>query len=314
MNVQDELARISLQSPTALTIGVFDGVHKGHQYLLQRLRDAATRNNYQTVVVTFMNHPRTVLSHGFGVSYITTITERIKMLRACGADHVVPITFTHELSLLTPRTFVRLLCRFLQMKNMVVGPDFALGRNRRGAVPVLHKLGQEMGFIVETIELLRKNEYVVSSTSIREALSHGNIEAVMGYLGRPFRLVGPVERGSGRGKNIGFPTINVRVMPEQLLPPDGVYATWVFADNRWCRSATNIGVRPTFGDGKRVVESFIMDFEGDLYDQNIILDFAGRLRGEEKFPNIDALTDQMNQDVEHAHHVLQSVKPGQIWG
>ena len=310
MRIEEELSRIAPQGPVMVTIGVFDGVHRGQQHLLQRLREEADHRSYQTAVVTFSNHPRSVLQPGLPVRYLTILEERLRLLRAQGMDYVISVPFTLELSLFTPRQFVALLYDHLNMRGIVVGPDFALGHQRRGTVPVLRALGAEMGFAVAAVEPVQRGDQVVSSTAIRDALARGDLDTVTCYLGRPFRLMGRVERGAGRGRVMGFPTANIEVGPDQALPTDGVYATWACVDDRWHKSATNIGVRPTFGGGQRTVEAFIMDFDDDLYQQEVKLDFAGRLRDETKFPSAEALTAQMKQDVKDARRTLDIVGPG----
>ena len=307
MLVEEELAGALPQRDTALTIGVFDGVHLGHESLVHRLEERAAAEGLATGVVTFRRHPRLVLSRESGLTYLTSLEERVRLLHALGVDHVVTLSFTPELAQLRARDFVELLSRYLRMRALVVGPDFALGHDREGGIAALRALGEELGFTVEMVPPIAQDEEVVSSTAIRVALSRGDVPKVSRLLGRRFTLSGHVTKGDQRGKKLGFPTANLVPDPEQALPPDGVYVTRAFLHQVPYQAVTNIGVRPTFGDGKRVVEVHILDFpERDLYGEDLRVELVDRLRGEVRFSGPDELVAQMKADVERSRAVLSS--------
>ncbi|MBI2873221.1 MAG: bifunctional riboflavin kinase/FAD synthetase [Chloroflexi bacterium] len=310
MNAEAELSRHATQRPTVLSVGVFDGVHLGHQALLALLRAEAARRGYAPGVVTFTTHPRAVLNPSLSLRYITPLAERLRLLQGAGMECLVPITFTQELSRLSAREFVELLRRYLNMQGMVVGPGFALGHQRQGTEAVLRQIGEEMGFFVRTVEPLVLGGERVSSTAIRNGLEKGDVAGVARLLGRRFRLTGVVVRGEGRGASLlGFPTANLQVPAECITPADGIYATWALADGQWHKSATSIGVRPTFDGQRRTIEAFVMDFSGDLYSRELSLGFAARLRDEQRFDSPEALRQQMERDVEQARRVLDSASP-----
>jgi len=305
MLVEEELARALPGHDTALTIGVFDGVHLGHEFLIKKLKERASAGGLLSVVVTFHRHPRLVLSPRSNLTYLTSLKERIRLLRSLGVECVVTLSFTRELAELSAREFIGLLQKYLRMRSLVVGPDFALGKRREGDAPKLESLGEELHFSVEIVEPMVWEGEVVSSTAIRSALSQGDMIKVSRLLGRRFTLSGQVMRGDQRGKMLGFPTANLVPDPEQALPPDGVYSTRAIVNETAYPAVTNIGVRPTFGEGKRVVEVHILDFEErELYGNEIRIELAHWLRGEVKFSGADELKAQMQRDVEQARALL----------
>lgn len=305
MLVEEELARALPGHDTALTIGVFDGVHLGHEFLIKKLKERASAGGLLSVVVTFHRHPRLVLSPRSNLTYLTSLKERIRLLRSLGVECVVTLSFTRELAELSAREFIGLLQKYLRMRSLVVGPDFALGKRREGDAPKLESLGEELHFSVEMVEPMVWEGEVVSSTAIRSALSQGDMIKVSRLLGRRFTLSGQVMRGDQRGKMLGFPTANLVPDPEQALPPDGVYSTRAIVNETAYPAVTNIGVRPTFGEGKRVVEVHILDFEErELYGNEIRIELAHWLRGEVKFSGADELKAQMQRDVEQARALL----------
>ncbi|MGB2884972.1 MAG: riboflavin biosynthesis protein RibF, partial [Dehalococcoidia bacterium] len=230
---------------------------------------------------------------------------RITLLSDIGADFVGPLTFGTELAALSAREFVILLQRHLHMQGLVIGPDFALGRGREGDVAWLQALGQELGFTVGVVEPIVLEGSLVSSTSIRKALTRGDMNMTSKLLGRHFRLSGQVMGGTERGHVLGFPTANIGVDSEQALPSDGVYATLGYLGDKVYRSVTNIGTRPTFGEGERTVEVFLIDFDGDIYSQNLTVELIERLRGETKFADAKELSAQIARDVEQARAILR---------
>jgi riboflavin kinase/FMN adenylyltransferase len=304
VQVEKELARVKPQQEMLLSIGVFDGVHLGHQQLLTHLRDEARSKNWLSGVVTFKSHPEVVLAGENKLLWLNDLETRISLLRNLGIDIVVALPFSSELSRLTARRFVQLLKQHLKMRGLIIGPDFALGRNREGDYEKLRILGEEMGFSVEVIPTVVIDGYVVSSSTIRQALVEGDMKKVEKLIGRLFSLSGQVVSGDRRGRNLGFPTANLDLKPEQALPGDGVYATITHTDDDSLPSVTNIGVRPTFGGSKRLVETHILDFEGDLLGQKLTIELVDKLRDEERFDTVEELKAQMIRDVEQARQIL----------
>lgn len=304
MTIHEELAKVSPGKETALTIGTFDGVHLGHQQLLRQLRDAAVGNNLLPGVLTFRNHPRSVLDPINHVGYISPLAERLSRLSSSGIGLVVDLDFSEELSQLTARDFVALLVNNLGMRGLVVGPDFAMGYQRRGTIPALRELGADLGFWVQVVEPVVSEQGPIRSSAVRQAISQGNMEGAAGLLGRAYSLTGKVVEGERRGNKLGFPTANLGLGPEIMTPGDGIYATWAVIDGERRLSATNVGIRPTFGSGPRTVEAFIMDFEQDIYSKALTLEFVSRLREELKFDSVDALIKQMQLDVDQARVIL----------
>jgi riboflavin kinase/FMN adenylyltransferase len=221
-------------------------------------------------------------------------------------DLVVPLTFTTKLAALSAREFVLYLKKYLRMRGLVIGPNFALGRGREGNAAVLQALGRELDFTVEVVKPLTVEGSLVSSTAVRQALAKGDMNTVSRLLGRHFSLSGPVVGGAERGHHIlGFPTANIEVEPEQALPEDGVYATLGHVGGKVYQSVTNIGVKPTFGKGERTIEAHILDFSGELYGQKLTIELVERLRAEAKFAGPEELAAQIKQDVEQAKMVLK---------
>ena len=306
MKVHEELARYVPSQRTVLTIGVFDGVHRGHRHLLTQLKTEAMKRKALAGIVTFRNHPRMVLQPELTVSYLTSPEERIGLLKETGVDLVVPIPFDLELSHLRAREYVNLLQERLYMRGLVIGPDFAMGHRREGDAKTLTALGLEMGFSVHVVEALALDDLVMSSTAIRDSLTRGDVALAATLLGRNFSLTGAVCRGAGRGQELGFPTANLDIPEGIVIPGDGVYATWAYLGHDRYMSATNVGVRPTFGSNERTVEAFIMDFQGNLYGKEIRLEFSQRLRDELRFDTVEDLQSQMARDVEQARTLLET--------
>ena len=304
--LSEELAKGRPAGATALTLGVFDGVHRGHQHLLERLQDAASQRGLIPAVVTFANHPRSVLRPDEQVVWLTSLEDRLSLLRATGVGQVMPITFTKELSLLSAEEFLEELWAGLRITHFVVGPDFVMGHDREGTIPVLRELAASHRFSMEVVEPFTLEGTPVNSTAIRQALAGGEVQRVADLLGRRFHLSGSVERGEGRGgAELSYPTVNLRVDPSQAVPAHGVYAGWLDTGGHRHKAAVSIGTRPTlYTDGREVVEAFLLDFEGDLYGQQVRLEFASWLRGQERFPSAKEMVAQIRRDVEEVRRLL----------
>jgi riboflavin kinase/FMN adenylyltransferase len=312
MKATEELARLPPRSPSVVTIGVFDGVHLGHRHLLGGLKAEAQRLALRSVTVVFTNSPAMVLRpQDPDVPLLSRPQERVDLLKEQGVDLVVPLTFDLELSHLRATDFLALLHESLDMHCMVMGPRFSMGHGREvRTLPALREMGEAMGFSVTGVEPIEMDGRPVSSTAVRKALALGNVEEAARLLGRQFTLQGRVVMGEARGRLLGFPTANLDIEPFMALPADGIYATWAHFGDEKRASATNIGVRPTFGPGERTVEAHILDFNGDLYGQEVRLEFVARLREERRFETSEALVEQMHQDVAHAKSALASVVSG----
>lgn len=307
MQVEEELAGFSPQKDMLLTIGVFDGVHLGHKYLISRLKEQAAERDLLSGIVTFRQHPLELLAPQTRLPYLTSIGEKVHLLKEAGVDVVIPLTFSDELARLSAGRFAGLLKKHLRMAGLIIGPDFALGKNREGNADTLVKLGQEMGFFVTVINPVLINGEVISSTAIRKALADGDVKKMIALIGRSFSLKGPVIAGDGRGRKLGFPTANMEIDEGQILPADGIYATLSYIDDRAYQSVTNIGTRPTFGDNQRTVETYILDYSDNLYGRELKIDIVERLRGEKRFDSVEKLEEQMAEDVKQGRAVLDAL-------
>jgi riboflavin kinase / FMN adenylyltransferase len=296
--VRQELQASVTPGEHALAIGVFDGVHRGHQMLIARMLEEARARSLTGGVITFHPHPLTVVRPDIKISYLESLERRVELLGNLGVDFVSVLQFTSELQQVSAADFARLLVEEAGLRLLVVGEDFRLGRGGEGTVEVLTALGKELGFEVLPVPLLGDDSDHVSSTRVRDALSAGDMETVGDLLGRSFFLRGPVVHGDERGRQIGFPTLNIGVSADRWLPPNGVYVTRAHVADRHFDACTNIGIRPTFeGDSRRLVETHLLDFEGDLYGQLVTVELLHRLRSEQKFNGIDELTAQIQQDL-----------------
>lgn len=310
MLVEEELKKYTPNRDTMLTIGVFDGVHLGHKYLISKLLEETRSRNYLSGVVTFYQHPEELLSPRNGLLFLTDITERVNLLKNEQVDIVVALSFTSELAQLGARRFVELLQKHLRMRGLIIGPDFALGKGREGNIGMLQDLGREMDFSVSVVPPLVLKGEVVSSTTIRKALAKGDMQKVRELSGRSFSIHGKVVTGAGRGEGLGFPTANTEIGPEHALPPDGVYASRTHINGKTYQAMTNIGQCPTFGGIDRTVETFIFDYHGDLYGSELRIDIVARLRSEQKFDNVDELQKQIAEDIRKGKELLNSEGDG----
>jgi len=306
MLVEEELARCSPEKDTLLTVGVFDGVHLGHKHLISQLVGKAEQEGLLSGVVTFRQHHQEVMRPDMKLPFLTNLAEREKLLKNEGVDIIVPLTFTAETAQLTAHDFVSLIKKYLCMRGMVIGPDFALGRKREGNADTLCALGRELGFSVTVVPPVVVDGEIVSSTAIRKALSDGDVHKVRRLAGRSFSLQGHVVAGARRGVALGFPTANLDISPEQALPADGVYAGWAGIDGEIFPAMTNIGTNPTFGDNRRAVEVYIVDYQSNLYRREIQIEFVERLRGEKRFDSVEELKRQIAEDVKRGIALLKA--------
>jgi riboflavin kinase/FMN adenylyltransferase len=311
----DDLTEVADRGPTFLTIGVFDGVHLGHQKLLKSMVSAARIKGARPAVLTFYPHPSKIIRGREGRLYLSTLEERVALLAEQGITLIVAQTFDEEVRRTRAADFVDRLCHYLNMKELW-GGGFSLGYNREGDLSLLRQLGLEKGFAVHHFEALVKwGGELVSSSRIRAALSEGNAEEVAGCLGRPYSLSGTVVRGDGRGRQIGIPTANLSVWDELMLPAQGVYAAYARVQGQEYLAATNIGYRPTVNGRDLTVEAHLLDFDADIYGMELGLDFVARIRDEQKFSGLDALLAQIHDDIDQVrlrfaleNHIQSEVK------
>jgi riboflavin kinase/FMN adenylyltransferase len=304
------LADLRLTTPACLTIGAFDGVHRGHQALIGEMVSHAHATGRAAVVVTFYPHPSVVLRGRRPAFYITSPDERADLLASLGVDFVVTHPFNHEVAAITATDFVERLVSVARLSELWCGQDFALGHNREGDVEFLRAAGERRGFRVNVVSPTLLDGEVVSSTRIRQALRDGAVEQVARLLGRSFRLSGTVVEGAKRGRAMGSPTANLAIWDEHASPAAGVYACRAHRAGEAHQAVTNIGHRPTFERDAAglTIEAHLLDFSADLYGATLTLEFAARLRSEMKFPGVDALRAQIQQDIVAARHILENTR------
>ncbi len=307
MPVEKELAGLTPTRPTLLTIGVFDGVHIGHQKLLQELVGQARQRDLVSGVITFRQHPASLLAPREAPPNIVSLPEKIRLLKAAGVELVITLNFDIELAQIEAQSFVLLLQHYLKMEGLVLGWDFAMGRHRSGTIAALETLGKQLGFTTTVVPPVTLDGEIVSSTSIRAALAKGNIVRANAMLGRYFSLEGRVVTGEGRGMALGFPTANLDLDPRQALPADGVYVTLARCNGTPHPSVTNIGKNPTFGATERTVEVHLLDFAGDLYCSTLKVDIIDRLREERRFDTSADLQAQVVLDIQQARAKLAAI-------
>jgi riboflavin kinase / FMN adenylyltransferase len=299
---------------TVVTIGVFDGVHRGHQRIVERAAQAGQERGLPVVVITFDPHPDEVIRPGSHPPFLSSARRRAELLAGLGADAVIVLPFTVAFSRLDPDEFVRtVLVERLHAALVVVGEDFRFGHKAAGDLQLLAKLGEKYEFTTEGMPLLVADGATISSTSIRHMLERGDVAAAAKALGRPHRVEGVVVRGQQRGRALGFPTANLETPPHTAIPADGIYAGWLSSlddnagdrpEHRW-PAAISIGTNPTFGaGGERTVEAYALDrTDLDLYGMHAAIDFIERLRGTLRFDSVDALVEQMRRDVDQAREL-----------
>jgi len=289
-----------------LTIGVFDGVHRGHQEIIRQLTAGAHADRAPAVVLTFFPHPAVILGGKNDFKSLTTPEERAALLESLGVDTVITHPFDRALAAQTAEEFMCRVALTLGLRHLLVGFDFALGHGREGNVARLTELGKTLGYEVHTITPVTNGKETISSTRIRQQIVAGEVTAAAVGLGRCYALTGPVIRGDGRGKKINIPTANLDIPAEKVIPANGVYACWAWASGKKYLSVTNLGIRPTFTTEENAphVETHLLDFDRDLYGQEVKLEFVERLREERKFPSVDALVGQIHRDIARASRIL----------
>ena len=307
MKIYEGLAEFLPVKNAVVTSGTFDGVHLGHQKILNRLREIATELSGETVLITYWPHPRLVLyPNEHKLRLLSTFEEKAKLLHQFGIDHLISIPFTKEFSQMSSEEFIRkVLVEKLQTKKLVIGYDHRFGKNREGSFEYLKANSLEFGFDLEEISRQDVEEIGVSSTKIRQALESGDVKTAASYLGRPYEVNGLVIKGQQIGRSIGFPTANIHIPNDyKLIPKDGVYAVKVQVDGTFFKGMLNIGNRPTVDGSKKTVEANLFSFEGDLYNKQVTVHFYEFLRDERKFENLDALKNQLLKDQQTAKSVL----------
>jgi len=284
--------------PTVITIGTFDGVHAGHQKIIEKLVNTAKLSNMESAILTFFPHPRMVLQKESDIKLINTIDERKKLLADSGIDHLIIHPFTHQFSRLTAQEFVRdILVNKLNAKKVIIGYDHRFGRNRTADINTLKEFGKEYDFEVEEIGKQEIEDVAVSSTKIRKALMEGNVEKANRYLQQPFMLTGTVVRGKGLGKDFGYPTANLKIEEKyKLIPKIGVYLVRAIIDDIPYFGMMNIGTNPTVGGTEQTIETYFFMLDQDLYGQKLEIELLTRIRDEKNFDSIDSLKIAMKQD------------------
>src|SRR5436309_10008013 len=294
--------------PAVVTLGTFDGVHRGHQAVLAEVtrRARAAAGNLTSVLVTFEPHPLAVVNPAAAPKLLSLPEEKREIVRAAGVAGFVLMPFTPAVAQLDAEAFVQRLCDEYAMRELVMGYDHGFGRGRAGDVELVQRLARDKKFAVAVVDAVRDDGQPISSTLIRTALAHGDLDAAARWLGRRYGIRGAVVRGAGRGRSIGIPTINLAAPDSRkLLPPDGVYAVRArLQDGRTFGGMMNQGPRPTFGEAARTLEIHLFDFDGDLYGETVDVEWVRRLRDVQAFPSRDALVAQLERDRQAARASL----------
>lgn len=294
-----------------LTIGSFDGVHRGHQSVVRELVTGAHKHGAPVVVLTFFPHPSAILRGYDYPFYLTTPEERARLLGEFGVDVVITHPFNKKVADTSARAFIEKIHAHLKFAHLQVGYDFALGKDRQGDFETLKMLGEEFGYSIRKMDPLTLDGDTVSSSRIRFLLGAGQVDRVANLLGRNFSVEGEVEHGDRRGITLGFPTANLGIWPEHAIPAAGVYVCRARVAGKTWGAVTNIGVRPTF-EFQPVpprVEAHLLDFDQDIYGESLRLEFISRIRGEIRFPNVETLIKQIHQDSQEARKILREAKP-----
>jgi len=298
-----------IQHPTVLTLGVFDGLHLGHQKIMQTVVERARATSSSATVITFDPHPRAVLHPETAPPLLQTLDQKLEGMEQLGIDQVIILEFNRQLASYSAEDFLtEVVYKNLQPREVYIGKGFAFGRSREGNIDTLIKLGQRLGFRAEEVPEVKLRKHRVSSTMIRRLLRAGRVNLARRMLGRPYGVEGTVLEGRKIGKRLSYPTANL-LIKNSVIPANGVYVTLTMIDNIWHRSVTNIGTRPTFGDEQQTwIETHVIDFDREIYGQQIRVQFLHRLRGEKRFPDSAALQEQIGRDYRRAVIYFQRLK------
>ena len=293
-----DITTFTTQQPTVLTIGTFDGVHLGHQKIIEKVVATARQEGLLATIFTFFPHPRMVVQHDKGLKLIHTLEEKKQLLQQLRVDLLVVQPFNEAFAQLSAEEFVStILVEHLNVKKVIIGYDHRFGRNRTANIDDMRLFGKKYGFAVEEISVQEVDEVSVSSTKIREALNKGDVTTAEHYLGTPYSLTGRVVHGLKLGRTLGYPTANIQVTEDyKLIPKDGVYAVYSYIDGRKVYGMMSIGKNPTIEGKGASIEVYFFDFNGDLYDQKLTIEFVQYLREEQKFATIDLLKKQLQDD------------------
>ncbi|MDQ6651618.1 MAG: bifunctional riboflavin kinase/FAD synthetase [Acidobacteriota bacterium] len=295
-----------IQRPTVLTVGVFDGLHLGHQLIIRTVVERSRAVGAVPTVITFDPHPRAVLHPESAPPLLQTLDQKVEGFGVLGVEQTVVVPFTPEFSMIKAEDFLRQVVKErLQAREVYLGRGFAFGHDREGNIELLRRVSEELGFFADDVPEVRFRNQRVSSSKVRALLAEGKVNLARRLLGRPYGVEGVVERGAQRGHQLGFPTANLHPK-NRVIPKNGVYVTGTLIDGKWRRSVTNVGVRPTFGTNTEpIIETFVMDWKGDLYGDAVRVRFLHRLRDEHKFGSIAELKAQIDKDVKRTQSYFE---------
>lgn len=307
ITIRDYLQLYRNEHQLAACIGYFDGLHRGHQILIEEAKKIAAEKELETALITFDPDPWTVIHNKTHVKHLTPIKEKVRLAESLGIDYLITIEFTKDLSKLSPVDFIEKILVPLNVKTLICGADYKFGYRGKGTIEDLKKYGHYY-FDTHVVALDRVNEQKIGTTAITQAILNGNIEQANHLLGRPYTISGFVIGGQHRGREIGFPTANMDVVDEYVIPKQGVYAGYVEVKGKIYQSVMNIGHNPTFNTTEHLsIETYILDFDEVIYGEIIKQSFIKRLRDELKFDSIDELVEQMHQDVREARKILDEI-------
>ena len=301
MKIYKSIDQYNESKSSVVTIGTFDGVHKGHQKVFDKVINASKLSNLSSVVLTFFPHPRIILNKYNDVKMIDTLDEKIDHLEKIGIDHLVIHPFDKKFSLLSADQFIKeYLVEKLKLKHIIIGYDHRFGKGREASITDLKKYSSEFNFVVDEIDAQEIEKIAISSTKIRKSINEGDLETTRVYLGRFFSLTGKVVKGDGLGKQIDYPTANIKIEENyKIIPKDGVYYIKTTIDNKLYNGMMNIGHRPTIGSKEKSIEVNLFNFNRDIYDKIISINVIKKIRDEKKFSSIEALKAQLAKDQEH---------------
>jgi riboflavin kinase / FMN adenylyltransferase len=299
------LTQVSLHN-SWLTVGIFDGVHRGHQQIIKRLTAGAHEQGVPAVVLTFEPHPAKLFGRG-EIRLLTLPDERAELLGSFGVDVIITHPFDQSVANTTAFDFMQQIKNQLGLSHMILGYDSTLGKNREGDKNRLTEIGRELGYTVEVVSALSDESGVISSTEIRKLIETGNVTDAARLMGHPYSLHGPVIHGDARGRTINVPTANIGYSHDKMIPANGIYACWAYLNGRRYQAAVNIGVNPTFTPDKQIpnVEAHLLDFKQEIYGESVRLEFIARLRNELKFDTVDTLLEQIWRDIAQTREILQ---------